>query len=201
MTTATSANITTGSRRRVVIFGGTFDPPHVGHVLASQWILSTADVDELWWVPVSAHAWDKAPLPFTKRLELCELAISSLPERVLVSAVEHHLPTPSYTINTLRHLSAEHPDTDFILAMGSDAAASRHRWHLWDEIERGWEILVMPRLTGPGTDEFALPRVSSTEVRSVLSSAEPQKSERLAQLLPRAVLHSIIANNYYAEEP
>ena len=65
------------SERRVAIYGGSFDPPHIGHVLAVAWALSTAEVDEAWIIPTWEHAFDKAhEASFDERMAMCRLAFA-----------------------------------------------------------------------------------------------------------------------------
>src|SRR4051812_26752381 len=63
---------------RVAIFGGSFNPPHVGHQLAALWVLETAGVDELWFVPAFVHPFEKALAPFEDRRRMCERAAAAL---------------------------------------------------------------------------------------------------------------------------
>ena len=106
--------------RRVCLFGGSFNPPHVGHVFLSAWALSTQRFDELRWVPANAHAFGKELASFDERMEMCRRAIAVLDDRVTVSDVERRLGGQSRTIVTLEHLEAEEPGTTFTLLMGAD---------------------------------------------------------------------------------
>ena len=67
---------------RVALFGGSFNPPHVAHQLAALYVLETAPVDELWFVPAFEHAFGKPLAPFDDRLAMCELAAAALGPRV-----------------------------------------------------------------------------------------------------------------------
>src|SRR5690606_32016933 len=78
------------------IFGGSFDPPHVGHVLAVTWVLSTQPVDEVVLVPALEHAFGKPLAPFAHRRRMCELAFAPL-RRVRVDPIEAELGGASYT--------------------------------------------------------------------------------------------------------
>lgn len=75
------------SGTRVAVFGGSFNPPHVGHVLGVVYALSTAPIDEVLVVPVYRHPFAKPLAPFADRLEMCRLALGWLP-RVTISRVE-----------------------------------------------------------------------------------------------------------------
>jgi len=167
----------------VAVFGGSFDPPHLGHVLAATWVLSTASVDALWVIPAYDHAFDKELTPFAHRLKMAELAFAPLRE-VTVSDLEARMGGESFTVHTLERLREEHPDDRWRLVIGSDLVEQIPRWHEGHRIEELAELLVVGR-GGHGRDGDALlmPEVSSTEVRRRLRAGEPADA-----LVPRAVL-------------
>src|SRR6266511_3514070 len=76
------------SGMRVGIFGGSFNPPHVGHQMLGLYVLETAAIDELWFVPAFRHALGKPLEPFGHRLKMCERAVAALGARARVSDVE-----------------------------------------------------------------------------------------------------------------
>src|SRR6185436_4830908 len=79
-------------RKWVAILGGSFDPPHLGHILLSQWVLAGYPIDELWWMPSHTHPWQKSLSPIKLRQAMCRLAIKHLPPReVKVSDFEVRL--------------------------------------------------------------------------------------------------------------
>lgn len=168
-------------RMRVALFGGSFDPPHVGHQLAALTVLETFPVDALWFVPVFQHAFDKQLAPYPHRLALCELIANSLGPRAQVCRVEERLQKPSYTLRMVRTLQQDHPGHQFSLVVGSDLLRERERWWGFAELSRLLPFLVLPRAGAEAdqtcrllpTDVFhperlVLPPVSSTEVRAAL---------------------------------
>ena len=87
--------------RRVAIYGGSFDPPHLGHVLSVAWTLSAADVDAVWIIPTWKHPFDKEHgATFDQRMRMCELAFAVFRE-VEVSDIERRLGGISRTLHTL----------------------------------------------------------------------------------------------------
>src|SRR5204862_8276407 len=76
------------SRVRVALFGGSFNPPHIAHQLAALYVLETAPVDELWFVPAYEHAFGKPLAAFDDRLAMCKLTAAALGARARVSDVE-----------------------------------------------------------------------------------------------------------------
>ncbi len=173
---------------RVAVYGGSFDPPHVGHAMVASWLRWTDRCDEVWLVPVKGHPFAKRSAPYDERVALCRAVAEALPG-VRVDEVERDLPTPSYTIDTLRTLAARHPAHSFRLVVGADVLAETHKWRAWDAIERDFPPIVVGRAgwpTPPGTIDF--PPVSSTEIRRRAAAGEP-----LDALVPALVRDRIAA--------
>ena len=193
------------ARSSVGLFGGSFNPPHLGHVLSIAYVLSAELVERVVAVPVFEHALGKNLVPFPERVAMARLAFEWLP-RVEVSDIEQRLSTPSRTLSTVRALSAQHPDWDLRLLVGSDILGELPQWHAFPEIERRAPPLVLPRPEGtdtgqPGAGARLLPDISSTQVRARLAewgaSNAPEAAAELEQLLPRSVLAFIRAHGLY----
>jgi nicotinate-nucleotide adenylyltransferase len=174
--------------RDVVLFGGSFDPPHVCHLLATVYLLETS-ADEVFWLPAFQHAFGKSMRPWEDRVALCEAAVGPYP-RARVERIEAELPAPSYTIRTVKALRERHPDSRFRWLCGSDVLADLPRWHRSDELRAMIEFLVMPRRghehpMPPGCTALPveLPDISSSQVRQLLRD-DPARAR---PLLPRAV--------------
>ena len=184
---------------RVALFGGSFNPPHVGHVLAASYVLSIADIDKVLVVPVFAHPFDKALAPFGDRLAMCRLAMESMP-RVEVSPIEQALAAPSLTLRTVKHLLAENPDWSLRLVVGADLLAEASQWHAFDEVARLAPLLLLGRhgTHAPDGPKALLPDVSSTEVREMLHRRRaPEVDAELAAVVPKAVLRYVDDRGLY----
>lgn len=163
---------------RVALFGGSFDPPHVGHQLACLYVLLTYPVDEVWMIPVFRHAFDKRSAPFVHRVAMCERAAAAIGPAVRVSTIEQELAGPSYTLLTVRALKQRHPEHDFALVIGADLIKERERWYGWPELAQLVPFLILARggvareklqLHDQGhEEELELPEVCSTAVRARL---------------------------------
>src|SRR5262245_57757657 len=114
---------------RIALFGGSFDPPHIGHQMACLYVLETYEIDELWMVPCFVHPFDKRMLPFAHRAAMCRLLAEPLGPRVRVSHVEEELSGPSFTLTTVQTLSARHPEHEFFLIISADLLREREHWH------------------------------------------------------------------------
>ncbi len=187
-----------GPRQRVAIFGGSFNPPHVAHLLAVAYVLSCADVDRVLVVPVSRHPFAKALAPFSHRLEMCRLTFADL-ARVDISRVEEELGGESLTVRTLEHLHGAHPDWSMRLIVGGDVVHEMDRWTQPERIRALAPPIILGRVgvSLPPEHQGApqvLPDVSSSGIRAMLADDAPE----LAHVLPRPVLDYIRKHRLYA---
>ena len=184
---------------RVALFGGSFNPPHVGHLLAATYVRAVAEVDELWLLPVHRHPFGKALAPFEARVALCRALCDGV-QGLSVSTVESELDGKGYTLNTVRHLQGAFPGHSFRLVIGADILADTPKWFGFDELVRRAPLIVLGRggydrpVADQATvlDEVPMPAVSSTEVRRRLSLGDD-----VSQLVPSRVLAEIRARRLY----
>jgi len=168
----------------IALFGGSFDPPHVGHLLAAAYVLATEPVDELWLVPVFEHPLGKkAAAPFEHRVDLCEKLAKSLP-RTRVSRAEQES-GQGRTVDLLEWLHRKHPQTRWALMLGTDLDAEKPQWKRFERVEQLARIITVRR-GGYGEGGVAIPEISSTQVRALLKSGGDA-----SQLVPRTVLEAI----------
>jgi nicotinate-nucleotide adenylyltransferase len=186
---------------RVALFGGSFNPPHVGHVLAVAYVLSTQAIDHVVVVPVFEHALGKQLVPFAQRTEMTRLAFGGL-KSVEVSEIEAELGAPSRTLRTIEALERLHPDWRLRLVVGSDILGELSQWHAYEEIERRAPPLVVTRAGAKVATALPamLPEVSSTRVRRLLAARRPDTLDpELEASLPRAVREYIDEHDLYRE--
>jgi nicotinate-nucleotide adenylyltransferase len=166
------------------IFGGTFDPPHMGHLIAAQEVHYRLGLDRTLWVPaaVPPHKLDRETTPGELRLEMVRAAIAG-DGRFEASGIELRRPGVSYTVDTLRELGAADPDARLHLIVGSDQLELSHTWRAWDEIKALATVVGYHRHGaggGKGGEEAGVLRVpvplmevSSTEIRRRIAAGEP----------------------------
>jgi nicotinate-nucleotide adenylyltransferase len=186
----------------VAFYGGSFNPPHVGHVLAVAYLTSVARFDRVLVVPVSEHAFDKRLAAFEDRIRLCQLAFARLAS-VDVSSIEGELPKPNYTISTIKALLARHGDWKLRVVVGADVLPEIERWHMADELQEIAPLYALGRrgFANPPWLTPILPEVSSTQVRAWCAEGAATSHEReLQQLLPPAVLEAIRRWGLYQSE-
>ena len=180
---------------RVALFGGSFNPPHLGHQMAILFVLETEPVDQLWMIPTYRHPFGKQLAPFADRLEMCRRAARGFGERVLVSEVERELgQESSRTYDTVVELRRRHPGISLRLVIGEDILAERHAWHRWDDLVALAPPIVLRRSLGAGARAglVELPSISSTEVRNALAAGHSA-----VPLVPAAVMDYIAQRGLY----
>jgi nicotinate-nucleotide adenylyltransferase len=131
---------------RIGIFGGTFDPVHMGHLILAEQCRAQANLDEVWFVP-SAQPPHKSNRPLTRfdqRCDMVELAIAGHPS-FRVDRIEKERIEPSYTAVTLEQLHARHPGNDFFLLMGSDCLPDLPGWYEPRKVVSLAGLVVVPR--------------------------------------------------------
>jgi nicotinate-nucleotide adenylyltransferase len=192
---------------RIGLFGGAFNPPHVGHLVCAQEAHGQLDLDVVVWVPVGRAPHREIPQdPGPEaRFQMCDYATAA-DERFGVSRIEVDRDGPSYTADTLRELSERSPDDDLVLILGGDQAAALPTWHQPDEVMRLATVAVAERADsdrarveaaladGPEPVFFDMPRidVSSTMVRQRAASRLP-----IRYLVPDKVANFIGAQSLY----
>jgi len=137
-------------RIRVGLMGGTFDPIHVGHLLAAQSALEACKLDKVVFVPnnVSPFKRGRRPTPFAHRLAMVKLALRGQPH-FGVSDVEFRRGGVSYTFDTVKALKRAHPDWDIFFIIGMDSLLELHRWHRAKELI---EMCTVVTLMRPGVE-------------------------------------------------
>jgi nicotinate-nucleotide adenylyltransferase len=182
-------------RRSVAILGGSFNPPHVAHLMAAYWTLATQDVREVWLLPSFVHPFGKDLVAFEDRVRMCELAARGV-RGVAVCTAERELagdPLVGKTVRTLEHLVGKHPDTDFVLVIGADILPDTPKWYRWDRVTTLARVLVVGREGFPpvaGAPSF--PAISSTEIRARIA-----RGEDVTGLVPRKVREYVEEKGLY----
>ena len=150
--------------KKVGIYSGSFNPIHHGHVMLANYLVEFSDLDELWFVvsPQNPLKQKANLLDDDERLKMVQLAVGDDP-RFHVSDIEMHLPTPSYTINTLTALSDQHSDYQFVFICGMDSLQNLPRWLDYQKILDNYELLVFPREGYDGGELINHPSVTVLE--------------------------------------
>jgi nicotinate-nucleotide adenylyltransferase len=131
---------------RIGLFGGTFDPVHLGHLILAEQSREQASLDQVWFLPAARppHKLDNELTPFAQRVEMLSLAIACHAS-FHIETIEKDRPGPSYTIETIRLLQDLHPNQDWHLLIGADTLADLPHWRQPIEILNQVKLLIMAR--------------------------------------------------------
>lgn len=189
---------------RLGVFGGTFDPIHVGHLVTAVNVRHALDLDRVLLV-VAHDPWQKAgtvATPAADRLAMVEAAVGDVPG-LEASDIELRRADQSYTADTLVELQRRHPGAELHLILGSDAAAGLPTWERADEVRDLARLVVVTR---PGAEDLTAPpgwthrvlevprlEVSSTDLRARFADGRP-----LDYLVTAPVQHLIRERGLYA---
>ena len=154
-------------RRRIALFGGTFDPPHVGHLVVAEEARISLGLDEVRFV-VAGQPWMRRSCsPGADRVEMTTLAVAGDPH-FTVTSIEVERAGPTYTVDTLEALATAEPESDRFFVVGADAAA---RLPEWREVERCLALATFVVTTRGGydvvIDDAFAPRVVVLEVPAI----------------------------------
>lgn len=169
--------------KKVAVFGGSFSPVHRGHITVAKGVLKAGLADEVWMIPCKRNPLKdgSSTMDDNLRLRLLREAVEQAnidspgEAGILVSELELSLPSPSYTIETMRVLRQRYPDVEFRIVMGADSYLEFDKWKDHDRLLEEFSPIVYPR---PGYDTGKLPSgwttlenaetvdISSTQLRS-----------------------------------
>lgn len=200
---------------KVGLFGGTFDPIHLGHLILAERCREEAGLEEVWFLPsYQPPHKSETPSRFEHRCEMVGLAIVGQPAFRL-DPIEKELPPPSYTARTLTELKSRHPDAEFRLILGADSLVDLPKWYEPAAILSQAGLIVVPRpgSTMPDANQLAtelkLPieavsiqtvdcpelAIASREIR-----ARVQAGRSIRFLVPRPVEEFIRERKLYTEQ-
>ena len=197
---------------KTVIYGGSFDPVHFGHIELAKTALLETGANRLIFIPakVSPFKKDKSQTEFIHRFNMCKIACGYI-ENATVDDIEFNLPTPSYTVNTLCELKKKYND-DLVFVCGADSFMDLDRWKNPEEIFKMAEIFTAVRddvnidvlktkkeqleKMGARVILSKMPKIdiSSTEVRENIKNNIP-----CDELIPKEILEYINTQNLYKE--
>ncbi|HEY5984314.1 MAG TPA: nicotinate-nucleotide adenylyltransferase [Anaerolineales bacterium] len=192
---------------RIGVFGGTFDPPHIGHLILASEARFQLGLTRLLWVltAIPPHKLDDHITPVQDRLAMVRLAIADEPAFEL-SRVDIDRPGPHYTLDTLKLLRKEHPGEQLILVIGGDSLRDLPTWHLPLEVLSACDEIGVMRRPGDRIDlsglEARIPglgkKVGFVDA-PLLEIASHEIRERAARQLPfryyvPAAVHQYILN-------
>ena len=189
--------------KKVGIYSGSFNPIHHGHVMLANYLVEFSDLDELWFVVTPQNPLKKKEdlLDDAERLKMVQLAVGDDP-RFHVSDIEMHLPTPSYTINTLTALSEQLPDCEFVFICGMDSLQNLKNWREYQKILDNYELLVFPREGYDGGELANYPSVSILktpilEISSTFIRQSIKEGRNMRHFVPEKAFQYMQEHHFY----
>jgi len=180
-----------------VIYGGSFNPPHMGHQMACLELLEGLGAARVLVIPAAVHPFGKPLADFSHRTAMCQVMAEPFGGRVEVSEIEARLAGSGRTFDTLVHLREARPEERLALAVGADVLQETAAWYRWEEITRMVTVAVLGRQgypTPPDNNIVALPAISSTDIRRRIAAGES-----IAGLVPHRVADYVRVHGLYRE--
>jgi nicotinate-nucleotide adenylyltransferase len=185
---------------RLGVYGGAFDPPHLGHLVAASDACDALGLNRLLWVPSAVHPLKAVGTAASVRLEMVNAAIAGDP-RFAADDLELRRTGPSYTVDTLRELRAREPGAELFFLTGADNLADLPRWRDPDEIARLATLAVVSRAGDTLAPGAPYPAVAVAVTRVDVSSTEIRRrvaaGQSIRYLVPEAVRDVIERERLY----
>jgi nicotinate-nucleotide adenylyltransferase len=177
---------------RIGVLGGTFNPPHLGHLVSAQEAYLQLELDRVMLMPAHTppHKAVEDEPGVVHRLELCRVAVQGDEDRLEVSDIETVRPGPSYTVDTLQELRSRAPDSELFLIVGGDIAAGLPQWH---QAERALSLATLAVAERRGT--------ARSEVEGALHALRGGERARFFQMPTIGLSSTMIRERVRAGEP
>lgn len=135
-----------GTKERIGLLGGTFDPVHNGHLQIAETALTSLSLNQILFIPaaVPPHKPDRVITPFSVRVDMLRLALQGR-QQMELTRIEESLPKPSYTIDTIRELQRLNPDPDYFYCIGLDAFLEIDTWKSYSSLLNSIHFIVVLR--------------------------------------------------------
>ena len=195
---------------RIGLLGGTFDPPHMAHLILGEYTADALGLSRMLFLPAAdpPHKRDDIKLPVEHRLAMLELALRQNP-RFAVSRVDIDRPGPHYSADAVRIVQEQYPDAELFFVMGSDSLHDLLKWHRPDLLIERCQLAVVRRPgspVDPAMHEAELPGLAQRvtmvdapllEISSTLISERVGQGRSIRYLVPDSVFTYIHDNELY----
>lgn len=185
---------------KVGILGGTFDPPHNGHLLIANEVLSTLQLDEIWFLPNQEppHKKKSESISNEDRLQMLELAIGGN-DAFRVETMELHRKGPSYTVDTMKMMNNQYPGYQFFFIIGADMIEYLPKWHKIDELIKLVQFVGVERPSYSSQTDYPVLYVDvpALDVSSSMIRDRVKNGKTVRYLLPDSVIQFIEEKHLY----
>jgi nicotinate-nucleotide adenylyltransferase len=187
---------------RIGVFGGTFDPPHLGHLVAAGDAADALGLERVVWIPSALHPFkgESVRTPPELRLEMTRAAIAGDP-RFEADDLELRRQGPSYTVDTLRELHARHPGAELFFLTGADNLRDLPKWREPEEVVRLARLVVVSRQGEGVPEDTRFPALAVRVLRFDVSATEVRRrvaaGTSIRYLVPEAVREIVERERLY----
>lgn len=191
---------------KIGIFGGTFNPVHIGHAIIASYVIQHCGLDQLWMMvsPLNPFKVEQGEVNNEHRLRMVEM-VSRKIDRVMTSGFEFTLPRPSYTVDTLNALQQKFPDDEFSILIGADNWAAFDRWIKHEELIEKYHVIVYPRqgyaieVPAKWTSRVRVIDAPIIEISSLAIRQEIKKGMDMSFFMPADVYEYVKRHKLYQE--
>ncbi len=189
-------------RKTIGVFGGSYNPVHIGHMMLASYLVQWDYVDKIWLTlsPQNPLKDPKGLIADLKRLDMLNLAIKDS-VNIDICDLELTMPTPSYTINTLDLLASRYPSKQFKLVIGSDNWAIFDRWKDSQRILDNYGVIVYPRPGYPSptsnVDGMEFVNAPAIDISSTFIRKSIEQGKDMRYFLPQGVDEYISEHKLY----
>lgn len=185
----------------IALFGGAFDPPHLGHQQVARSLIEHKIVDEVWFVPVKKHPFDKQLTDDADRLAMLTMILDQGLHQMIETYELHHS-EKSFSYLTLQHFQTEFPEHEFSWVIGADNVENFPKWFKYKELLDEFEVYIYPRVGSnhgwtlqPGM--VWLEKVAPIDISSSLIKHMLKEGESITDLVDPQVERYIRENQLY----
>lgn len=182
------------NRKKVGLYGGTFDPIHTVHLMVAEQALDALDLEEVWFLParIPPHKRTRKITADMHRVEMVRRALKGNPRfRINMIELERDAEQPSYTYDTIRILQARHPDIEFYFIIGGDMAAYLPEWYRIDDLIEMVQFVALARpgytMVNPYMEHVIQIEMPQLDVSSTMIREKASAGRSIRYLVPEAV--------------
>ncbi len=193
--------------KKIGLFGGTFDPIHIGHLIVAEWLQDALRLENVFFIPNLIHPFAKRSdiTPAEHRLGMLRLALEPF-EHFRISEYEIKKNGVSYSVETIEYFERQFPQAQLFFFIGADNLAEFHKWHRYKDILKKVRLVVYDRKEGTippqlPADKILFLQTPLIEISSTLIRRRISRGQAVRSLLPHGVWDYIRQNGLYRSEP
>lgn len=186
--------------KKVGILGGTFDPPHYGHLLIANEVLAALQLDEIWFMPNQEppHKKKSDAVKNEDRLRMLQLALGNN-QAFIIQPIELERKGPSYTVETMKMINDQYSDHQFFFIIGADMIEYLPKWHKIDELVKLVKFVGVDRPHYSHQTDYPVLYVDvpTMEISSSMIRERVKSGKTIRYLLPDSVIQYIEEKSLY----